>query len=71
LLSEAGAVVACRCQGGLSFDPRTCPVMMEGRPLPGDAAGILAAPEGLANQRAAMLSLASCPAGGEAGVFNL
>jgi len=45
--------------------------MMEGRPLPGDAAGILAAPEGLANQRAAMLSLASCPAGGEAGVFNL
>lgn len=60
LLSEAGAGVACGCLGALTFDPQThALVLVEWRPLPVEAAQILASLEGLANQRAAMLSPAS------------
>ena len=71
LLSEAGAGVACGCRGALTFDPQAhALVLVEWCPLPGDAEHILACLEGLANQRAAMLSLADSHASDEAALFN-
>ncbi|OLU14408.1 hypothetical protein BVH01_17850 [Pseudomonas sp. PA1(2017)] len=60
LLGEAGAGLACGCRGALAFDPQAhALVLVEWLPLPVQASQILTALENLANQRAAMLSLAS------------
>lgn len=59
LLSEAGAGVACGCRGALAFDPHAYVLLLvEWCPLPVEPPQILKCLEGLANQRAAMLSLA-------------
>ncbi len=59
LLSEAGAGVACGCRGALAFDPHAYALLLvEWCPLPVKQVQILGCLEGLANQRAAMLSLA-------------
>ncbi|SDH58422.1 hypothetical protein SAMN05216588_105302 [Pseudomonas flavescens] len=60
LLGEAGAGLACGCQGALAFDPQAHALMLvECLPAPAEASQILTCLENLANQRAAMLSLAS------------
>jgi hypothetical protein len=58
MLSQGGASVACDCDGALGIDPDThCLTLLNWRPGPGSPEALMDRLEGLANQRAAMLSL--------------